>query len=382
MKKTASAIFVLAISFSGLGQANDSLSLQELTGDTRAKSFNQHKPWKDLQDTFLAMNDPDRYAWQLFVSLNWPGNDKNCRPDKNKVLGDNGLTTWQMWRSREETFLENAIKPKSWKKACADGAFYTPPAGDTSNIFDEEVRMNKSAYHFIRDNKLYSLDEQERLAAQGVTDIDFPIGAKEIKAHWVKIEETDKPRYHWIEVERDEQLMLFGLSALHIISKDMPTWFWSTFEHVDNENYWPTIYPESFRGWVVASKDSVACPASQLDCNELPSGFGLEGTKWENYRLRGTQTDWVDNRGRATVLTNSQIEGPFDQETMSCLTCHALAVKGETGPAMPIPPVQAEVNDQGRPLGHIGPVDPSLFEGQQFIGLDYVWALRHAQREQ
>ncbi|MDX1738364.1 MAG: hypothetical protein R3261_09000, partial [Alphaproteobacteria bacterium] len=226
MKNKIKAILLLSLSYCSIATANETPSLQHLSNDLRGKSFNDNKPWKDLQDTFLAMNDPDRYAWQLFVSLNWPGNKNNCRPDKKKALGDEGLTTWQMWRSREETFLENAVKPKNWKKACADGAFYTPPEGDTSNIFDEEVRMNKAAYQFIRSNKLYSLDEQERLATQGITDIDFPIGAKEIKAHWVKIEESDKPRYHWIEVERDNELTLFGLSALHIISKDMPTWFW------------------------------------------------------------------------------------------------------------------------------------------------------------
>jgi hypothetical protein len=34
----------------------------------------------------------------------------------------------------------------------------------------------------------------------------------------------------------------------------------------------------------------------------------LQGTKWENYRLRGTQIDFIDSMGVPTLLGNSQIE--------------------------------------------------------------------------
>lgn len=351
------------------------------------KSWNSLRPWVEPQDTTAALNNPDIYAWQLFVALNWPADTNYCKPDPTATFGASGFTTWETWRSREDTFLENAQRPKTWAGSCAEAKFLTLPAGDFSITIDEEVRLNKSHYKYIRDNKLYSLNEQERLAAAGVRDLEFPLGAKSVKAYWVKITEAQKPRYHWHETVRNGQKIIYGLSAFHISSKDNPTWFWATFEHVDNEQVWPGIHPQAFLTWVdVPSVDRAACPPTNLACNKIPTGFGLEGTKWENYRLRGTQTDWVDNRGKPIVLTNSVIEYPFDQKTMSCVTCHAIGVKAPTGDSMPILPFQLIFNDQGRPLGYIGALNPALFNdanGQPipYLGLDYVWSLRNAKRE-
>lgn len=336
-------------------------------------------------NTNAALNHSDEYAWQLFTDLNHPAKLSDCKPDHDKQLGDNGLTVWEVWQSREETFLDGAAKPPRWKDGCANGGFYSYPVGNYSNFDDEAVRINPKAYRFIRKNHLYSLDEQERLAQAGVRDIDFPLGSKTVKAGWVKIAEADKPYYHWVEVERDGETIIYGLSAMHIASKDYPTWFWATFEHVDNDTRWNQVYPEAFQGWVIPSKDSAACPPTNLSCNEIPQGFGLEGTKWENYRLRGTQTEIVDNRGNPTVLVNSHLEGVLDQGSMSCVSCHALAVKGESGDSMPIP-ITEGTNDEGLPMGHIGALNPTLFLDENgnaipYVGLDYVWTLRNAKRE-
>jgi hypothetical protein len=336
-------------------------------------------------NTNAALNFSDQYAWQLFSDLNRPADLTNCMPDTSKALGDDGVTVWEVWQSREETFLDGAAKPPRWKQGCANGGHYSLPVGDFSNFDDEAVRINKKAYRFIRSQQLYSLDEQERLAQEGVRDIDFPLGSKTVKAGWVKIEESDKPYYHWVETERDGETIIYGLSAIHIASKDFPTWFWATFEHVDNNTRWNHTYPDAFPGWVVPSKDSAACPPSNLACNEIPAGYGLEGTKWENYRLRGTQTEIVDNRGTPTVLVNSHLEGVLDQESMSCISCHALAVKGTSGDSMPIP-ITEGTNSEGKPMGHIGALDPNLFLDENgsaipYVGLDYVWTLRNAKRE-
>ncbi|OUR91752.1 hypothetical protein A9Q81_17560 [Gammaproteobacteria bacterium 42_54_T18] len=359
----------------GLFVVNIAYADEESTLRTSTSGYNADK----------ALNQSDHYAWQLFAHLNQPATLNRCRPDRNKTLGDTGLTVWETWQSREETFLQGAEKPPTWKKGCANKGFYSFPEGNYSNFDDEAVRINKKAYRFIRDNHLYSLDVQEGLAQSGIRDIDFPLGSKTVKAGWVKIDEDDKPSYHWMEIERNGELTIYGLSALHIASKDFPTWFWATFEHIDNNTRWNYVYPESFQGWIVPSNDSAACPASNLSCNTIPAGYGLEGTKWENYRLRGTQTEIVDNRGTPTVLVNSHLEGVLDQPSMSCVTCHALAVKGSNGPAMPIP-ITHGVNNEGLPVGHIGALNPELFldlNGNPipYVGLDYVWTLRNAKRE-
>ncbi len=254
--------------------------------------------------------------------------------------------------------------------------FIVRPDGPFSTNADEEVRLNKSTYDFIRDNRLYSLDEQERLAKAGVKMLVFPLNAKEVKAHWVLIEEKDKPRYHWAEIIHEGKTEIWGMVGFHIITRDMPRWFWSTFEHVDNETRWPAKYPEAggFRRMGGSFLGYVSCPPENLACNKFPKGFDLEGTKWENYRLRGTQIDWVDHQGNPTVLPNSKVEGGFDQKTMSCITCHALAVKGVSGNPMPIRIIPGTTNDEGRPHGYIGVLDPKLFQDAdgnpvQYLGL-------------
>ena len=78
----------------------------------------------------------------------------------------------------------------------------------------------------------------------------------------------------------------FGLVGLHIITKDIPNWFWTTFEHVDN--------PQANIG--------------NLD-RHSPPGQGyppeVEGTVWRFYRLRGMQVDFVTSVGRPTILGNN-----------------------------------------------------------------------------
>ncbi|RXE84604.1 hypothetical protein [Pseudoalteromonas sp. A757] len=349
--------------------------------------WNSQKPWLIPQDTNTALNQPDHYAWQLFVALNWPANTDKCKADKNSQLGEPGSTVWEVWQSREETFLDGAARPLSWKKGCLAGGFDTLPTGDYTVFADESIRFNRIAYRYIRQHKLYSLDEQERLARSGITDLKFPLGSVTAKAHWVRIDEIDKPRYHWREVTRDGVTHLYGMSGFHIVSKDSPTWFWATFEHIDNERRWPQIYPEAFSGWLTPSVDHAACSETSPSCNEYPRGYGLSGTKWENYRLRGTQTQWTNNRGVPTTLANSQLESFMDLETSSCITCHALAVKGEQGPSKPISFLLEQTNIHGKKLGYVGPPQTELFldgngETIPYLGLDYVWALRKAKREQ
>ncbi|WP_065187536.1 hypothetical protein [Shewanella woodyi] len=348
--------------------------------------------WKEPQDTKMAMNNPDLYAWRLFIAMNWPGNRDNCRADQDKEFGEQGYSTWQLWREVEQTFLPNAQEPKSWREACrtaTDAELFDRPTDPRyTTLADEDTRLNRAAYNHVRKNKLYSRDEQERLVAEGVKSLVFPLKAKEAKANWVRIDEADKPRYHWVETESEGVTEIWGLAGLHIMTRDMPKWHWSTFEHVDNETRWPSVYPEAFRGWdEIPSSDSAACPADNLACNEVPEGLGIEGTRWENYRLRGSQIDWVDNRGKPTILPNSKIEGDFDQGSMSCMTCHALAVKGESNDGhFPIG-LNPGVNEEGLPMGYVGVPSPELFldengEEVTYMELDFMWSLRHAQREE
>ncbi|MCG8533614.1 MAG: hypothetical protein MI808_00805, partial [Pseudomonadales bacterium] len=183
--KFFTAIMVSGAAFSAHAETNIDPN-DEIFEESKSVRWNPERPWREPQDTRTAMNNPDLYAWQLFVSLNWPAKTNNCRPDKNRLLGDEGPTVWEAWRSREEMFLPGAATPLAWDDGCNAGLVYSLPEGDFSSLDDETVRLNRLAYDYIRDTGVYSLDEQERLAAAGVTDLNFPIGSKEVKAHWVR----------------------------------------------------------------------------------------------------------------------------------------------------------------------------------------------------
>lgn len=350
------------------------------------------------QDLHPAMNNPDKFAWGLFVAINHPADlgSERGTPDKNKRLGDPGVTVWETWKlARTEVFLPNACKPSDWKitppaalnvaalatrftsirattqqpkvfdppKFSEDAArtvgasverssfepanlararVFSPtrlPAIVDAEELGNETRMNKEAFEFIVSKNLYSIEGQEDFLSKNLM-VDFPIAAKEIKAAWrmfTDVELDPAKTFRDINnsgtIEDDERglrllertyhigygvvkneatggsdLRPFGLVGLHIITKDIPNWFWTTFEHVDN--------PDANIG--------------NLD-RHSPPGKGyppeVEGTVWRFYRLRGTQVDFVTSVGRPTILGNTQIEGSF-QESSSCITCHARASIG------------------------------------------------------
>lgn len=370
--------------------------------------------WIEPQDTMLAMNGPDEYAWRLFVALNWPAKKDTCAPDPSAKFGAAGRTTWESFPAKQDTYLKLAAVPPVWADVCSQVAGGTqkllavsgtnmaaaqflsrglrmpmlvPPGGSVSTAADEEVRLNEAAYTFIRDKKLYDLDEQQRLAASGVKNLNFPLKAKETKAHWALLANSaaslsadDRERYHWAAASDGK---VYGLVALHIITRDSPKWFWATFEHIDNQGRWRNTHPREFAGWQIASSDTFACGSKPPSCNEIPKGLGLEGTKWQHFRLRGTQTDWVDTTGKATVVVNSKIEGNFVQDTMSCMTCHALAAIGSKGEPMP---TQIAKRTTRGVEGFIGPILPSQLSDPEnpdakIMQLDFVWSLRCAYRK-
>ena len=386
---------------------------------TECRTFFQNEDglFLEPQDTKMALFEPDCYAWRLFVALNWPAREKQCGPNSSKRLGEEGETVWERWISKQDVFLAGAAEPASWNAHCGatiaaktlapsaqftaareqiealadDVIFFEPPDGDASTAADEEVRMNREALNFIADNHLYSLDEQTRLAAAGITTIEFPAAAKEVKAHWVKLDNpADHSRYH---TGTDSDGTIYGLVGWHVTTKDLPRWFWATFEHVDNETRWPSD-PEvggAFAGWGERPIDRFACEGEAPDCEKIPTGIGLEGTKWENYRLKATQVDWVDSFGEPTVVVNSKIEGGFIQSQSSCISCHALAMIGEGPIPMPFTIVNNDVppDANGRVANFIGVVDaddrrpriPEVNPDWNFLQFDFVWSLRNAQPE-
>jgi hypothetical protein len=360
-------------------------------------------PWSEPQDTITALFEPDRYAWQLFVALNWPAIPEQKEPDPNRPFGADGPVVWETWRNAREQAPDTVFRldggdPGPWLTgsgpvvAREESQFDRIPIkqqvflamrrretqGGPAPAFDEavgggnEVRMNQTTYEFIRQNQLYSVEGQLAQFNSGKVNLSFPPNSKEVKAQWRKIKASDKPRYHWAEVTKaDGTKEIWGLTGLHITTKDLPNWFWATFEHIDNKQPGPVDGGPENTGWLTRSQDRFACPTAPHDCEQAPTGLGLQGTKWENYRLRGAQIDFIDTTGAPTILANSQIESPFQRQS-SCITCHSLAGIDAQGQAN----IFAVVSGPPRPDWFRDP----LTGERRLMQKDFVFSLDRASR--
>ncbi len=152
-----------------------------------------------------------------------------------------------------EVYLEKGVKPLPWEQLPRNGkqskflepslsamfnneqmSNFSPHFIDpkVSTLFDFEVRMNQSLFNQVRDRNLYSVEglQQKLKAIQKsgeIKDIFFKSDTKEIKAAWVKISEEQKSQYHWRTIDRVNAdgvkvTEIWGLAALHIITKDIP----------------------------------------------------------------------------------------------------------------------------------------------------------------
>ena len=270
----------------------------------------------------------------------------------------------------------------------------------------EFVFRNKPMFDYVFENDFYNSDGLAKVFAANNTDIatnapfqsqslpgsrtriDFPIDAVMIKSNWLlkeKAEELgikDDPENPFIKMlvessvtDNNAQIFEPGehwLVAVHISSKDLPNWVWTTFEHVNNlgrcdytgcnDSYGFTSPDEVPAG----SADNFTKPHVMSDDLPIPStifdpgavyaggtirpgleavldglGIGVTASSdpampsasdsaWRSYRLKGSQVDFVSAIGRPTILGNSVTEGGFVPSS-SCITCHSRAHVGPDG---------------------------------------------------
>jgi hypothetical protein len=362
--------------------------------------------WREPQDADAAARASDAYAWRLFVALNWPADVAARRADPAARPGADRTAVWETWANANAIYREDGADPGPWSAGrqadvAAVARFETSSQKDLPNLRHvvngvmvpvtdplsdarrlTEIRLNRSAFEYIRAHRLYSLDGQ-MLAYAAHAAVEFPAGAKAVKAKWRPITAAERGRYHSIEVTLpDGSRRLFGLTALHIATKDLPTWFWATFEHVDN----PGLADAD--GWQLPSRDSFACGTDPPDCNRLPAGIGLEASVLRYYRLRGTLTRFVDEAGRPELLANSELEAGM-QASASCITCHARATLGVVG-GEPVRLAIFDARSDGAPAnirlrrGFVGAPQPAWYDPvgggstASFRRLDFVWSMAKA----
>ncbi len=269
----------------------------------------------------IAGNDPDLFAWLMFLYINCPSGDT---PPS---------AIWETWKPNYAVYLPGGATPDPWGAPLPPRMLSADPEISGYKLLDDngnpalyEIRMNKDTFEYIVSRQLYSRAGQLAFFNAPSTDpvgapVVFPTAALEIKAVWLILEQNDPraSRYYtttaqYVDENGDTQTVFVGLSGLHITSKVLPNWLWATFEQVDNQTVTPApaVYPVT--------------PTAQTLNDEVHAAIDPQSV-WQYYNLRGTQTTFTDANNQPTLLANTLIETDF-QKSSSCITCHALASRG------------------------------------------------------
>jgi hypothetical protein len=352
------------------------------------------KPKGQSAETNPAMSSPDKFAWQLFIELNQPS------------ANNSSITLWESWALAKCVFdnpdqvptwetvtpkiLENpeSLPLQQLERLNLNPKVLFDPNAPSAN----ETRMNKPAFDFIVGNNLYNAEGLEAFYTSN-KKIDLPVESREVKAVWDTISISDTGKYHYAIAKNGKY---YGLVSLHIITKDVPNWFWTTFEHVDNFEK-----SDEFKNnkALLASKDSYGYDVDDKLSENLKKDFDKNhmASKWKNYRLRGTQTGFTDPMGKPIILANTVTEQGF-MLSSSCVTCHSRATVGINPDFKPRRfnayfrlPIFKE-NDQG----FIGSTEPANFYKEylgkrgdtliqtgkpEFIQTDFMWSFFRAKRK-
>ena len=243
-------------------------------------------------DTNATQKDYYNLGWQSFIAFNWPADASyRGKPDTTKSLGamdstgDNVTAVWESWRNQEDIFLPKGVKPASWDSGYKgmkqlnmfskfDGNIQVELEEATNNpLIDQdsqyvryEVRTCQSEFTYFYINTYYNSAAQVQAVANG-TFQSFPrggtgpksfmpaglpswalFGASEVKASWRVFKPGTSAAilnryFHRKAVvnntksinKRDTvEVGLIGLHILRLTQTTPSTWYWASFEQVDN----------------------------------------------------------------------------------------------------------------------------------------------------
>lgn len=288
--------------------------------ETPQSLVNACKTPTGLNDPGFARSQPYLFAWKLFLTLNCPASEDPA-----------GERIWETWKPVDAVYRPDKLPPEPWGAPLLPRTLLDREEIDGYTLRDKkgrpvlsEIRMNQATFEYIVSMKLYSRAGQLAFFKSSSEALNFPPDAVEIKAAWLILDPND-PRnstYYKIDasyVDKDTgavHRVVAGLASLHITSKVLPHWFWTTFEHVDNQQ--TTTAPE-----VVPILPDVRAVNDAVHA-ALPSSV------WRFYNLRGVQLDYTNLDHSPTILANTLLETKF-QRSSSCITCHNLATQGAPG---------------------------------------------------
>ena len=297
MKSPSKTILLFLVLVSILSVLQSFFSVRFSSGNTSNATTNSWMvPVDVLHDSLASQSDYYNFGWQTFIALNWPADPSyRGRPDTTKQIGatepsGNSIpVVWDAWQEQFNIFLPNAQNPGPWIEpngTCgAPGAAFKVlrmfAKGDTkgmvSDAFNQatnqplidqdsqfvryEVKVCASEYTYIVTNHYFNADTQ-MAAVSNATFKGFPkgndplsqslpywarFGATEVKASW-RIFTPATPAsvrnryYHTRAILTDAngnctdtaEIGLVGLHILRLTPTTHSTWYWASFEQVDN----------------------------------------------------------------------------------------------------------------------------------------------------
>jgi hypothetical protein len=224
------------------------------------------------------------------------------------------------------------------------------PACDSLTM--ENVRRNPAAYDYIVNNHLNSVSGLQK-AYQAGFKVDFPTDAIEIKMNWLPASAlgtyypgVPQNQFYLADFLVEGKKVQFALIAMHVISKQVPNWTWATFEHQGNRgrcdfvgchDAYGATTPDVAPANDASGKNQGTVYAGCAKTQALLDAFKAAGVAsvFNNYCLKGSQTDFTDNNGLAVRVGNSVTESTFVPQA-SCMTCHGEANVTSAGKATSI----------------------------------------------
>lgn len=315
--------------------------------------------------------EQSQFAWMLFARANQPTKFNNQT-----------FSQWELWPSDPDTFAPNVQKFTAQNKVRTRPHLQAPALQillKTPNALKamvnpfpsggEEVTRNLLSYDYITGKGLNTQAGIAKFLSGAGAKIDFPLGAVETKAFWVRG-----------AVAGAYQVGGFSLTGIHLMMKvaprpanpftdNTPSWFWTTFEFKNNT------------GLSAAQKFITygdALPPAQV--TQLLTQAGLATSAFANYVCDGVQIQFSDSKNPAIVLGNTQIEWflatpanhsptTWTSWSSSCHSCHAQA--------------SGQVNGQSINFfeftGPVGPLTGANLPPSGYQSFDFVWALFRAQ---
>jgi hypothetical protein len=304
----------------------------------------------------------DIMAWETFAIMVTPANGPGVKAVAFETWADESdiyTPPAPRWPGAGGKLLHRGLAaqaltggaPHPMLGVAAPGSCNMPPDGAAGNFpkdacIGEEVRHNRAVFDTVNSRHLYTTQGLIEAYASG-KPTDFPSGAVVVKADWIKVSDilrwlptayhsADDVRraYYTNSATLNGQKTEFALAGMSVQAKRAPHWLWMTFEHRSNLGRCDKIGCHDNYGAAVPNVAPRATPNTDYGPCVKSRGALLQLARahadavWENYCLKGTQTDYVKPDGSATVLANSVIErmnkGVAVDHT-SCITCHTYA---------------------------------------------------------